>query len=410
VKLSEIPTSSVLQVNRSEIINNTFLKITNMRVKIIFIISMALLAITAISCKQKQPLKTNQIKMKITKESYGILPDSTEVNLFTMTNQHGIRMKVTNYGGIITSLEVPGRNGELADIVLGYDNLDGYLKMTPYFGAIVGRYGNRIAKGKFILDGKEYLLARNNGENHLHGGIKGFDKVVWDAQEFKDTSKVGLMLHYLSRDGEEGYPGNLDITVSYSLTNNNELRIDYLATTDKATPVNITQHSYFNLKGGGNSDILNHIMMINASRYTVVDSSLIPTGELRSVNGTPMDFTSPIAIGARIKEVGGKPVGYDHNYVLNSPGQFELAVKVYEPESGRIMEVFTDQPGVQFYTGNFLDGSITGKGGKKYDQYYGFCLETQHFPDSPNHPDFPNTILRTGESYKSTTVFRFLTE
>jgi aldose 1-epimerase len=319
-------------------------------------------------------------------------------------------MKVTNYGGIITSLEVPDRYGKLSDIVLGYDDLGGYLRETPYFGAIVGRYGNRIAKGKFVLDGKEYTLARNNGENHLHGGAKGFDKEVWDAQEFKNTSEVGLKLHYLSRDGEEGYPGNLDITVTYSLTNLNELRIDYLATTDKATPVNITQHSYFNLKGAGNGNILNHIVMINALRFTVVDSTLIPTGELRSVKGTPMDFTSPKSIGEHIKEVGNKPVGYDHNFVLNSPGLMEPEVKVFEPQSGRVMEVYTDQPGVQFYTGNFLDGSITGKDGKKYGQYYGFCLETQHFPDSPNQPGFPTTILRPGESYKSSTIYRFLTE
>lgn len=344
--------------------------------------------------------------MNITKESFGILPDSTQVYLFTMTNANGLRMKVTNYGGIITSLDVPDRNGKIEDIVLGYDDLDGYLRDTPYFGAIIGRYGNRIANGRFVLDDHEYLLARNNGQNSLHGGWKGFDKVVWDVKELRDSSSVGLRFHYLSKELEEGYPGNLDVTVDYLLTSRNELVIHYQATTDRATPVNLTHHSYFNLNGAGNGTILNHLMQINASRYTVVNQNLIPTGELREIAGTPMDFNIPVAIGDRIAQTGGDPVGYDHNYVLTNPGINNLAARVTDTASGRIMEVYTDQPGMQFYSGNFLDGTITGKGGKKYEQYFGFCLETQHFPDSPNQPSFPSVILRPGEEFRSTTIYR----
>lgn len=348
--------------------------------------------------------------MNITKEEFGILPDSSQVWLFKLTNANGVCMKVTNYGGIITSLEVPDRNGQMADIVLGYDHLQGYLHTTPYFGAIIGRYGNRIAQGKFVIDGKEYTLAKNDGENTLHGGIRGFDKVVWDASELRDSASIGIRFHYLSRDGEEGFPGNLDVNVDYVLTNDDGLVIRYRATTDKVTPVNLTHHSYFNLKGAGNGNILDHQMQICASAYTVVDETLIPTGELRDVAGTPMDFNLSAPIGERITQVGSDPKGYDHNYVLATAGLDQLAARVSEPVTGRVMEVYTDQPGMQFYSGNFLDGSITGKQDRNYGQYYGFCLETQHFPDSPNQPSFPSTLLQPGEVYESTTVYRFLAE
>ena len=378
-----------------------------MRNQIIRIASIA--AIIAVSiflsgCKQR-PSNTAQ---SIAREEFGKLTDGRIADLYTLTNKNGLVMKVTNYGGTVTSLSIPDRNGNLADIVLGCDSLQGYLKATAYFGAIVGRYGNRIAKGQFILDGTTYNLARNNGPNTLHGGLIGFDKVIWEATEINDTIGVGLKLHYLSKDGEEGYPGNLDVTVTYMLTNNNEFRIGYMATTDKATPLNLTHHSYFNLAGAGTGDILKHQVIIEAGKYTVVDSTLIPTGELRDVKSTPLDFTMMQVIGSRIKELGGNPVGYDHNYVLNSGDkELALAAKVMDPSSGRVMKVYTDQPGVQFYTGNFLDGSIIGKGGKAYKQYYGFCLETQKFPDSPNHPTFPNSILKSGETYKSTTIYKF---
>lgn len=358
-----------------------------------------IVALTAGCCKK------NTQTMNVTQESFGMLADSTPVSLYTLTNDKGITMNVTNYGGIITSLMVPDKNGKSEDIVLGYDSLSGYLDKTPYFGAIVGRYGNRIAKGAFRIDGNEFHLPINDGPNHLHGGIQGFDKVVWDAKEFKTDSTVGLVLHYLSKDTEMGYPGNLDVTVTYSLNNNNELRFDYLATTDKPTPVNLTQHSYFNLAGDG--DIKEQEMLIKASKYTVVDSLLIPTGELRDVKGTPFDFTAAKPIGKDLEATGGNPIGYDHNFVLDTKGLEEVAIKVTEPKSGRVMEVYTQEPGVQFYSGNFLDGTIKGKGGKVYKQYSGFCLETQHFPDSPNHAAFPNTILRPGEKYKTTTIYKF---
>jgi aldose 1-epimerase len=341
----------------------------------------------------------------VTKSIFGKLPDATEATLFTLVNRSGITMKVTNYGGIITSLSVPDKNGNMADIVLGYDKLEDYLASTPYFGAIIGRYGNRIAKGVFTLDNITYKLAQNDGINHLHGGIKGFDKVVWDAKEFVNDSATGIVFHYLSRDGEEGYPGNLDVQVVYTLTDKNELIFEYLATTDKATPVNLTQHSYFNLAGEG--DIKSHQIRIAADKYTVVDSILIPTGELRPVAGTAFDFTKTKIIGADIQKTGSKPLGYDHNFVLNAPNIKEKAVWVKEPMSGRQMTVYTDQPGVQFYTGNFLDGSITGKGGTVYKAYSGFCLETQHFPDSPNQPAFPTSILLPGQKYHTKTVYHF---
>ena len=336
--------------------------------------------------------------------------DGRPVTLFTLTNSHGVEVHAMNYGGIILSIKVPDRKGQLADVVLGHENMEGYIPNPPYFGAIVGRYANRIANGTFTLDGKAYTLPKNDGPNTLHGGsTRTFDKVVWDAEPLK--GKTGVAFSYLSKDGEEGFPGNLKVKVTYTLTNTNELILDYEATTDKATPINVSQHSYFNLAGEGTGDILNHEIMINADRFTPVDKNLIPTGELRSVKGTPFDFTSPTKIGAHIEENYEQLTlghGYDHNFVLNRKGAgLVLAARVTEPTSGRVLEVSTTQPGVQFYTGNFLDGTITGKEGHVYKHRYGLCLETQHFPDSPNHPDFPNTILKPGETFKEKTVFKF---
>lgn len=317
-----------------------------------------------------------------------------------------------NYGGIILSIRVPDRKGEFADVVLGHDSLEGYTPNPPYFGAIVGRYANRIANGTFTLDGKTYTLPKNDGPNTLHGGTtRTFDRVVWDAEPLK--GKTGVAFSYLSKDGDDGFPGNLKMKVTYTLTDGNALIIDYEATTDKATPINVSQHSYFNLKGEGNGDILDHEIMINADRFTPVDKNLIPTGELRPVKGTPFDFTTPTKIGARINDNYEQLVlghGYDHNFVINShPEQsgLKLAARVHEPTSGRTLEVWTTQPGVQFYTGNFLDGKVVGKNGHVYQRRNGFCLETQHFPDSPNHPDFPSTILKPGETFHQTAVFKF---
>ena len=343
-------------------------------------------------------------KMSIKKQAFGKTADGENVDLYTLTNTNGLKAKIMTYGGIVTSLETPDRNGNFADIVLGCDSLDEYIKGSPYFGALIGRFGNRIAKGKFTLDGVEYTLATNNGPNHLHGGIKGFDKVVWNAKQMQTDQGPALKLTYRSRDGEEGYPGNLSCTVIYTLTNNNELKISYEAKTDKATVINLTHHSYFNLGGHNSGDILGHELIINADRFTPVDKDLIPTGEIKPVKGTPMDFTKPMAIGSRIKQVQG---GYDHNYVLNSSdGSLALAASVYEPKSGRVMEIFTTEPGIQLYTGNFLDGSVKGKGAV-YNKHNGFCLETQHFPDSPNKPNFPSVVLKPGEKYTQLTVYKF---
>lgn len=343
--------------------------------------------------------------MFIKKESFGITNDGKEVFLFSLGNDRDLTVQITNYGGTITSLKTPDGKGHIDDIVLGFGSLNGYLQEEPYLGALIGRYGNRIAKGRFSLNGTEYKLAINNGENSLHGGIVGFDKVVWDVTEINTASEVGLKLSYLSKDGEEGYPGNLHTVVHYLLNNENELTIRYEAVTDKATVINLTNHSYFNLKGEGSGDILDHAMMINAAKYTIVSDSLIPTGEVRAVQGSPMDFTAPQIIGSRIQQVDG---GYDHNYVLNKTGnELSLAAKVSEPNSGRIMEVFTTEPGMQFYSGNFLDGTLTGKAGRNYGKHAGFCLETQHFPDSPNQPDFPTTVLNPGETYQQSTIYKF---
>lgn len=343
------------------------------------------------------------------------ISDFDSVKLYTLTNAKGMTVKVTNYGATITAILVPDRNGKLADIALGYNSLEQYLNAIakPYFGAIVGRYGNRIAKGRFAIDGETYQLATNNNENHLHGGNFGFDKVVWDAKLVSGQGWNGVELRYLSKDGEEGYPGNLNVQVTYKLTDENVLEVDYDATTDKATPINLAQHTYFNLKGEGIGDILDHELMINAKHYTPVDAGLIPTGEIAPVADTPFDFTTAKTIGRDIEQDNEQlkfGLGYDHNYVLDGEaGTMRWAARVHEPASGRTLEIHTDQPGVQFYCGNFLDGSLTGKSGLPYVHRGGLCLETQHYPDSPNQPNFPSTILRPGEEYKTTTTFTFST-
>lgn len=343
------------------------------------------------------------LKLAVMKANFG-KSGNQDVFLYTLTNPNGIIVKITNYGGIITSIQMPDKNGKSGDIVLGYDSLNQYINNNPYFGAIVGRYANRIAKGRFTLDGKTYKLAVNNGKNHLHGGIQGFDKVVWDASEIRDSTQVGLVLTYLSKDGEEGYPGNLSVKVTYALTNKNELKTLIEAETDKPTPVNLCNHTYFNLSEA-DTNILGHILSIVADQFTDVDDGLIPTGDLPSVSSTAMDFKVATAIGSRIDKVKG---GYDHNYILQKKsGESGPAATLYDPGTGREVKIFTTQPGVQFYSGNFLDGTITGKGGKVYKKHYGLCLETQHFPDSPNQPHFPNTILKPGEKYSEETIYQF---
>lgn len=346
-------------------------------------------------------------KPAIEEVDFGRLPDRRVVKRFELRNRNGMSARIMTYGAILTELQVPDRNGKFTNVVQGFDNLRAYLAGHPHFGAVCGRVANRIAKARFTLDGQEYLLANNNGPNHLHGGLIGFDKVLWKAKPLKiDDREVSVVFSYISRDGEEGYPGNLDVRVTYTLTDKNELRIDYSATTDKATPVNVTNHSYFNLAGNG--DVLGHEMFITADRYTPVDDELIPTGEIAPVKGTPLDFTKPEMIGARIEQLKPKPGGYDHNFVLNDEGKsLALAARVREPKSGRVMEVLTTEPGIQLYTGNFLQGQVRGLNGEPSLQHSGFCLETQHFPDSVNRPNFPSTILRTGKIYKSTTVFKF---
>jgi len=346
----------------------------------------------------------------VNKGVFGRTPEGEPVDVYTLTNAGGMQVRAITFGGIITSIRVPDRSGTLGDVALGFNELEPYLRNPPYFGAIIGRYGNRIAKGRFTLDGRTYALAVNNRPNHLHGGIKGFDKVVWKAESFENGDAVGLILTHTSPDGDEGYPGTLTLKVTYILNNSNELAFDYQATTDKATPVNLTQHTYFNLAGEGSGDILSHVLTIHASRMTPVDRGLIPTG-ITNVAGTPFDFRTPVAIGARIGardqqiEHGN---GYDHNFVLDRGGtDLTLAAHVEEPGSGRVLEVSTTEPGMQFYTGNFLDGTLTGKSGRPYNRRTGFALETQHYPDSPNHPAFPSTILAPGETYRSKTVFAF---
>ncbi|MCJ7728577.1 MAG: galactose mutarotase [Sedimentisphaerales bacterium] len=349
-------------------------------------------------------------KMSVKVEPFGKTADGQAVDIVTLTNGKCLTAKITTYGGIIVSVEAPDREGKPGDIVLGFDTLDGYLKSHPYFGAIIGRYGNRIGGAKFKLDGKEYKLAANNGANSLHGGIMGFDKVVWKIEKAEaEGNRAELKLGYLSKDGEEGYPGNLKCIVTYTLTADNKLEMKYEATTDKPTVVNLTNHAYWNLAGQGSGDVLGHELMINADKYTAVDKELIPTGELKSVKDTPLDFTKPMTIGSRIEQVDIK--GYDHNYVLKGKaGQMKLAARVYEPASGRVMEIQTTEPGIQFYSSNWLDGTLKGKEGKVYNKHGAFCLETQHYPDSPNKPNFPSVVLRPGQKYETVTVHTFSTK
>jgi aldose 1-epimerase len=352
-------------------------------------------------------------------KSFGRTPDAREAQLFTLRNANGLRADVTDYGGTVVRLLTPDRHGRFADVVLGFDAVADYVRHTAYFGAIIGRCGNRIAHGRFSLEGKTYSLATNNDPGsapcHLHGGIKGFDRVFWQAEPRDTPEGSALRLSYRSVDGEEGYPGNVDATVTYTLTADNALRIDYLATTDRATPVNLTNHTYFNLAGEGAGDVLGHALTLHAERYTPVNAGLIPLGALAPVKGTPFDFTASHTIGERIElphEQLRFAGGYDHNFVLERRGvgqEFSPAATVFEPQSGRLLEVLTTEPGVQFYSGNFLDGSLVGKHGHRYAHRTGFCLETQHFPDSPNHPEFPSVILRPGETFRSTTVYCFST-
>lgn len=354
--------------------------------------------------------EVNGAKPSVSQTHFGQTLAGTVAELFTLTNAHGMRVKITNFGGIITEIHVPDKHGVFANVNIGFDNFDDYLqKDVPYFGALIGRFGNRIAGGKFTLDGETYSLATNNGNNHLHGGLVGFDKVVWAAKSFETECSVGITLNYLSVDGDQGYPGNLNITVIYELTNDNEILVKYHAVTDKATPINVTQHAYFNLAGKG--DVLSHAVMINADRFTAIDNEAIPTGDLPCVENTPFDFRTPHVIGERINEDNEQLKngnGYDHNFVLNKKHakEFSLAARVVEQKSGRVLEVFTQEPGVQFYTANWMDGSLQGAGWD-YTRRSAFCLEPQHFPDSPNRPEFPSTILRPGEEYTSMMSYKF---
>ena len=372
-----------------------------MRTKVLF----ALLLLSA-ACQSRPERLTME---SITTKEFGKTKEGQAVELHTLTGGSGLVAKISTYGALLTELWTSDRNGSTSDVVLGFDTLDGYLAGHPYFGATTGRVANRIKAGRFTLDGKEYKLATNNGPNHLHGGEKGLDKRVWRVEQRGITDNgPAIRFRYKSPDGEEGYPGTVDISVTYTVTRANALRIDYEATTDKATPLNLTNHSYFNLAGQGQGDILGHVLSIAAERMTATDATLIPTGELKAVKGTPFDFTSSTKLGAHIAETGGEPSGYDLNYVLNSGGgKLAFAARVEEPTSGRILEVETTEPGIQLYTGNFLDGTLKGKGGKVYQKHAAFCLETQHFPDSVNQPSFPSTILNPGETLRSTTVYRF---
>jgi len=347
--------------------------------------------------------------MNIHTEPFGRTPEGEEISLYVLTSAKGLRARIINYGAILVSIDVPDRHGKLDDVVLGFDSLDKYFARHPYFGATVGRYANRIGNARFVLDGVEYKLTANEGPNQLHGGFKGFDKKVWKAEEVTAAEdRAWVRLSYLSKDGEEGYPGNVRCTVTYLLTNDDELRINYEAETDKKTVVNLTNHSYWNLAGQGGSNVLGHELMINASKFTVVDKGLIPTGSFASVVDMPLDFQAAKSIGARIRQLVH---GYDHNYVLNGrPDALKLAARVYEPSAGRVMEIYTTEPGLQFYSGNYLDGSIIGKGGKAYGRHAGLCLETQHYPDSPNKPTFPSTVLAPGKKFTSLTVHKFSTK
>ena len=352
-----------------------------------------------------------EAKPSVKKDSWGKISNGKAVEIYTLKNSNGAETRIITYGGTIVSLKMPDKNGKFGDVVLGYDSIADYEKNQSYIGALIGRYANRIAKGRFSLDGKEYVLAKNNGENHLHGGLKAFDKVVWTAKSSVDKNGANLELSYLSKDGEEGYPGNLTIKVVYTLTENNELKVAYSATTDKNTIVNLTQHAYFNLAGAGSGDILNHQLTLYADKFTPTDDGSIPTGELRSVKGTPFDFLTPAVIGARINNADEQLKfgnGYDHNWVLNkNDNSLTLAATVFESASGRVMEVYTTERGLQFYAGNYLDGAIKGKSGQNYPRRSGFCLEAQNFPDSPNKSNFPSPVLKPGETYRQTTVYKF---
>jgi aldose 1-epimerase len=348
----------------------------------------------------------------VSSQLFGRMPDGAPVYVFTLRNTRGAEARIINYGGLLLSLKMPDRQGHMGDVVLGFDNLNDYITKSPYFGALVGRYGNRIAKGQFTLDGRQYTLATNNYPNALHGGLKGFDKVMWQPSVLASADGPSLKLTYPSHDGEEGYPANLSVTAVYTLTEDNALKLEYTATSDRPTIVNLTHHSYFNLAGQG--DILQHVVMIPADKFTPVDSTLIPTGELRPVEGTPFDFRQPTAIGARINQDDEQlkfAHGYDQNWVFSKPlGQMGLMARVYEPTSGRVMEVFSTEPGLQFYTGNFLDGTLKGKGGWVYQFRDAFCMEPQHFPDSPNKPEFPSVVLKPGETYHNIIIYRFSTQ
>jgi aldose 1-epimerase len=351
--------------------------------------------------ERRQP----QAEATVERSLFGTLEDGTKVEMFTLKNAHGAIAKVITYGANLTELWMPDRSGKMGDVVLGFDNLQGYTGKHPWFGATVGRVANRIAKGKFILDGKEYSLEINDPPNNLHSGSHDLSRVVWKAEPLHEVDAAAVRFTYLSPDGDEGFPGNLSVTVTYRLTNSNELKLEYTATTDKATPLNLTNHSYFNL-GGGN-DVLGEILYLSADSYTPVDSTLIPTGQIQSVKSTPLDFTHPTPIGAHIAEMKGNPGGYDHNFVMGDAGKLKLAARVVDPSSGREMEVWTTEPGVQFYSGNFLDGTIRGKRGIVYGKHSALCLETQHYPDSVNHPNFPSVILRPGEKYRTETTYKF---
>lgn len=383
----------------------------------LFVLAIAMAMVVLPSCQKNvvgEKMTNTKGDMSIVKDSFGKTKDGKAVEIYTLDNGKGVSAQIITYGGIMVRLNIPDRNGKSENVMLGFENVADYEAGSPHFGALIGRYGNRIAKGKFNLDGKEYTLATNDNDlNHLHGGVKGFDKVVWTAKPIVEDDMVALELNYLSKDMEEGYPGNLDVTVTYIINDKNELIFDYEATTDKPTVVNLTQHNYYNFNGG-KSDILSHVLMINADRSTPVDSGLIPTGEIVSILGSPFDFTSPTVIGSRINadneqlKFGG---GYDHNWVLNkNPGEkLTLAADLYDPATGRGMKILTDEPAIQFYSGNFLDGTLTGLDGLVYKHRYGLCLETQHYPDSPNHANFPSTTLRLGNTYKTRTVQQFYT-
>jgi aldose 1-epimerase len=382
--------------------------------KVLILMFVAFLILSVTGCG---PAGKKESKMSITKVDWGTA-DGKPVYLWTLTNKNGLVAKITNYGGIVTELWLPDKTGKMADCVLGFDNLADYIKPgnSPYFGALIGRYGNRIGGAKFTLEGRTYTLAANDNQvNHLHGGVKGYDKVVWNGKDIKNKNGVGLELTYLSKDGDEGYPGNLNVKVVYMLTNKNELTMEYWATTDKPTVANLTQHNYYNLGGQDSGAILGELMMINGDKFTPTDSKLIPTGEILPVAGTPMDFKKPTAIGARIG-VDYEPLkfagGYDHNWILNKEKSdaMTLAAKVVCPKSGRVMEVWTNEPAIQFYSGNFLNGTIAGKGGVKYVKNSALCLETQHYPDSPNKPSFPSTELKPGQEYHTKTINLFKTE